>query len=359
MRKTTQYLFLSCGLTVVLACGGSNSSRISSRNATGFAAQDSAVCGNGVLELGEQCDDGNTLNLDGCNATCQFEQVQRANALTLETSTDAFCTANALGKSVSAAASKFQPQIDSAVKDGSATIMVELVGLNDLTGQSGQSVGLALGVLDAAPVAGSSYDGASDLDWWYAVTASSIDASRNPVAQLAATITAAAAGSVASSELAAQGTIDVPLALSGTTSSFHMSGAKIRAEIGTASAPTLSVAGTTPGHVASEHLDPTLTSFTDLSGGELCGNVSAAVARRDRNPGGASAGQRPHLLRWFRHAVIHCHQYATRCPGRRLLGGRRFLRRDFARRNRIKWMQTTLRPERVDRTGSARMRRTR
>ncbi len=32
-----------------------------------------AVCGNGVLEAGEQCDDGNTNNGDGCNANCRLE----------------------------------------------------------------------------------------------------------------------------------------------------------------------------------------------------------------------------------------------------------------------------------------------
>jgi len=32
-----------------------------------------AVCGNGVLEGGEQCDDGNTANGDGCSASCQLE----------------------------------------------------------------------------------------------------------------------------------------------------------------------------------------------------------------------------------------------------------------------------------------------
>jgi cysteine-rich repeat protein len=32
-----------------------------------------AVCGNGVIEPGEQCDDGNTAPGDGCSATCQLE----------------------------------------------------------------------------------------------------------------------------------------------------------------------------------------------------------------------------------------------------------------------------------------------
>src|SRR5262249_38752556 len=30
-------------------------------------------CGDGILDAGEQCDDGNTLNGDCCSSTCQFE----------------------------------------------------------------------------------------------------------------------------------------------------------------------------------------------------------------------------------------------------------------------------------------------
>ncbi|MGO9291479.1 MAG: DUF4215 domain-containing protein [Polyangia bacterium] len=31
------------------------------------------LCGNGVLDPGERCDDGNRVNGDGCNAFCQIE----------------------------------------------------------------------------------------------------------------------------------------------------------------------------------------------------------------------------------------------------------------------------------------------
>jgi cysteine-rich repeat protein len=37
------------------------------------AATPTGTCGNGVLDAGEQCDDGNTLSGDCCSATCQIE----------------------------------------------------------------------------------------------------------------------------------------------------------------------------------------------------------------------------------------------------------------------------------------------
>jgi cysteine-rich repeat protein len=37
------------------------------------ATSSNAVCGNGVVETGEQCDDGNTASGDGCSSTCQHE----------------------------------------------------------------------------------------------------------------------------------------------------------------------------------------------------------------------------------------------------------------------------------------------
>lgn len=32
-----------------------------------------AVCGDGILQAGEQCDDGNQFNDDGCSSQCQNE----------------------------------------------------------------------------------------------------------------------------------------------------------------------------------------------------------------------------------------------------------------------------------------------
>jgi len=38
-----------------------------------------AVCGNGVLEAGEECDDGNLISGDGCSSTCKIEEVPPGN----------------------------------------------------------------------------------------------------------------------------------------------------------------------------------------------------------------------------------------------------------------------------------------
>jgi cysteine-rich repeat protein len=46
-------------------------------NSSGCQTQ--PVCGNNIIESGEQCDDGNTTNGDGCSSTCQLEQISPIN----------------------------------------------------------------------------------------------------------------------------------------------------------------------------------------------------------------------------------------------------------------------------------------
>ena len=63
-----------------------------------------------------------------------------------------------------------------------------MVGLDDLSGTDEPS--LSVGVLSAAPIDGTnpSYDGTDDLDWWYAVDRTLIDAQRQPLNQLTGSI---------------------------------------------------------------------------------------------------------------------------------------------------------------------------
>jgi cysteine-rich repeat protein len=55
-------------------CCGLNGYCDSTRCGSGCGLPPSPVCGNGVLETGEGCDDGNMTNGDGCSALCQIEQ---------------------------------------------------------------------------------------------------------------------------------------------------------------------------------------------------------------------------------------------------------------------------------------------
>jgi cysteine-rich repeat protein len=60
--------FLAVLALVVPACAGDITSP------GGGGPGGGAVCGNGVVDPGEQCDDGNTTAGDGCSATCTTEQ---------------------------------------------------------------------------------------------------------------------------------------------------------------------------------------------------------------------------------------------------------------------------------------------
>ena len=52
---------------VTIPSGGNSRQLVEVQLTTG------GVCGNWVIEEGERCDDGNTLDNDGCSATCQIE----------------------------------------------------------------------------------------------------------------------------------------------------------------------------------------------------------------------------------------------------------------------------------------------
>jgi cysteine-rich repeat protein len=53
--------------------GGTGGGGGSGGGGTGGAPSDTPVCGNGVLDEGEECDDGNAELADGCNGVCQKE----------------------------------------------------------------------------------------------------------------------------------------------------------------------------------------------------------------------------------------------------------------------------------------------
>ena len=53
------------------------------------------VCGNGIVEAGEECDDGADFRLDGCAPDCSYEHVQQMTLIEIIDGTaPASCTPN-------------------------------------------------------------------------------------------------------------------------------------------------------------------------------------------------------------------------------------------------------------------------
>jgi cysteine-rich repeat protein len=249
-----------------------------------------SVCGDGYRDpaKNEQCDDGNVTKLDACDNTCKFEQSQRVIGMKMQFATDAYCTTNALGSAIaSVARTSFQDSLDTGIKDGSVSALFTFGG--DLAGATGP---VTIGNISGAPPSNAPpYDGVSDLDWWYTPTPSSIDATRTA----RATLTGTYAGGV----LNATGRLNLITSVGGSLASLAVSGAKITIPIGTQNVPTTAAAASPPGHVAAEHLLPTLQSYSSAGGaagspaGQMCGNIAATsldqtAAPLSFLPGGAN-----------------------------------------------------------------------
>ena len=250
-----------------------------------------SVCGDGFRDAtkNEECDDGNLTKLDACDSACKFEESQRVIGMRMQFSTDAYCTVNALGGSIAGAAqSSFQTSLDDSIKDGSVSALFTFNG--DLTGTAGAVV---VGNLSGAPPSNAPpYDGTGDLDGWYGPTLSTIDATRTPRATLNGTYTA--------SVLSATGRLNLITSVGGAVASLAVSSAKLKITSGASTVPTTAAAAASPGHVAAEHLLPTLQSVAVAGGtagsptGQMCGNIAATsldttLPPASLLPGGANA----------------------------------------------------------------------
>ena len=293
------------------------------------------VCGNGVREGAEQCDDGNRASFDGCSANCRFEQTQRINQLLFEIATSTACPKNAFGGAFTATAqSQVQSAINTSIGNGSTSILFYLRGLTDPTGVSAEP-SLQIGVFNAAPQSPTgAYSGSSDVDWWYAVDEAELDTSQRPLSQLS--------GSIAGNMLMAEpgsSILSIDLA---TPVTMSVSSLKFTTPVGSSSTPMSYVSGTDRGHLASENLDSLLQSFESTGAGSpvmgsMCGNVSADSLAQSAVPTALSSAHRlhtrlyqrehparSHRVRMHRHRHTHHQTDAARPdrPGRSRRGGR-------------------------------------
>lgn len=85
-------VFLTAGISPGAQCGGKENFHAlvhgflvrdpnprNNRSTAQIVVECAPVCGNGIVESGEECDDGNTIDGDGCSSTCLIERQARGN----------------------------------------------------------------------------------------------------------------------------------------------------------------------------------------------------------------------------------------------------------------------------------------
>ncbi len=112
------------------------------------------------------------------------------------------------------------------------------------------------------------FSNASQLDGWFTADGRALDASRVPTARVSGSI----AGGVLS---AGPGRAALPMRFTGGVGLLEMVSARMSFSAVGLSAPTVSVGGSPPGHLVSEHLQNGLQSFSGVGAGEVCGGILA------------------------------------------------------------------------------------
>ncbi len=140
-----------------------------------------AVCGDGIIEAGEQCDDGNLFDLDGCDSKCKYEVVARMTDVSIAGTVAPAAlgcthTANALGSKAltGTALGELNPTLTADIKAGTVNVVTQLIGLTDLTGVT--DTGFSIGVLDAIPdpAKGAWPAAGNPIDWWFLADPSTV-----------------------------------------------------------------------------------------------------------------------------------------------------------------------------------------
>jgi cysteine-rich repeat protein len=227
-------------------------------------------CGNGVLDPGEQCDDGNHFNLDGCDSACRFEAVTRMTSLSIEgTPAPSFCTpaTNLFGsQSLTATGiSQLNPSLQSDVNAGATNTFLQIFGLGDLTGAS-DSTGLSLGLLSGATdMAKGIWPGNNPIDWWFIADHATVDGSGHPASLLGA-------GTVSGGTLTAgPNDVNLPLPLGGVAALLRVRSARVSATINSTPAPNVPAP---PPTTLASGLMVFQTINADGANQGLCGNMT-------------------------------------------------------------------------------------
>lgn len=285
------------------SAGGTNAGGTSSG---GSAGSGPSTCGNSVLEAAEECDDGNTLALDGCSASCKYEVVDRMTSITLQSANaPAFCTptSNALGRAFSSAAlTSVNSQLTQSIQSGALNNLLQFNGLDDPTGVSNDS-SLSIGFLPAVPdPAKGSWPGGNPRDFWFLVPSASVDAQGASLSALTGSLTNRTVS-------AGPGSLKLPLAIGGSPSTLTVSNALMRA---TLNAPTDVPAPPPTSLAAGVKVFQAITG--SLADQGICGNVTVDSLAHIPVPASLASGDTACM------ACTDSHTY-TACSGNTVEAG--------------------------------------
>ena len=192
---------IAAGGSTATGAGTPSSGSTGQSSSTGMMSSSAGtnLCGNGKIDPGEQCDDGNHTNLDGCDSECRYEAIARLTQIQLETTkAPAFCQEqnNLFGTSCITTAgfsslnalTIFNQLLQDGIDSGSTNIMAQVLYLSDLTGTvdaTGFSLGLFSGVPDPQKGTWQGSTAANQpIDWWFLVNHTRVDANRLPTSTL-------------------------------------------------------------------------------------------------------------------------------------------------------------------------------
>jgi cysteine-rich repeat protein len=242
------------------------------RTDSGVHAMDGgALCGNGTLDGTEECDDGNHLDLDGCDSSCHYEVVSRMTAITISGSAGpAFCISkgNALGTKAitSTALNELNPPLQTDVANGTVNVFMQAIGLTDLTGVADPhfTIGVMDGKLD--PAKGTWPTAGNPIDWWFLVDPTTVSEGL-PTGVLGS------ASIVGGTLNAGPSTVNLALNLGGTPATLTMRDATVAATINATPAPD--VPAPPPAKLAAGLTVFQTVTATGADQG-LCGDITVA-----------------------------------------------------------------------------------
>jgi cysteine-rich repeat protein len=244
-----------------------------------------AVCGDGVVQKGEQCDDGNKLDLDGCDSHCNYEVVARMSAIAIQgtpapAALGCMPATNALGaKAITGVAlNQLNGVLTTDVDTGVVNVTTQLIGLGDLTGVT--STGFTMGIIDAVPDPAKGVPMNNPIDWWFLANHSTVSMGLpTGVFNNVMLTNRQFAGTSAS--------VSLTLNLAGTPAQLTMTSAHVGGTLNGSPAPN--VPAPPPANLAAG-----LTVFQSITangfGQGLCGNITVASLAAVPLPGALSNG---------------------------------------------------------------------